>query len=329
MGQKLTKAQINFNDDILEANDILETIDTIAADYILSMDKKAIEQLLDLKFCNKLRETLLLVFDTHIKGIDVFNLNERILKGDYYETSNLDLLPLKSSCEQVAEFYASIANLYSIIISIIKPKRKSNSGQKQLEICSNAKSAFTYLDQLYYDKYNFKTNKFDSFTQTGGKAYNEDLDNFYQSVFDQERPHTIKSFSDIDFSQLQLHSTEKEQINSESANQSLVSYGSHVKQLLKKTTQTQKDLVNILDQLFLPVNDAEKQKFRVHPSLTILSLKRLLNKTRKIIAQLYIACERDQVMSKYLFDSAVKEISQQSLHRQIAGLKEAQLELLN
>lgn len=305
MGQSLSSS-ISENE-----TDLLDEIDTIAANYILSMSPKNLEKMSDLNYCHKLRKVVSLVFKTHITGMDLHNLRERTKKGS--STKNNDELLLneknESVCQEVAKFYTSVANIYAAIFKVIEPKENE-------EICSNILSQVD-LDPLYFDKYNYETKQFDSMTEKAKKEYDEDLDSFYSSVFHSKRPKEITSFSQINFSQNILPSFSSA---IEESKKPLVLYGLHINDMIKKVTEKQKELVHILNQLFLSKNN--KKEFRVHPLLTERDLEKLLYKTRKIIVSLFAECEKDQQKSKYMFDQFVSYQTEQTLQNQIYSLKQ-------
>jgi hypothetical protein len=323
MGQKSSSVKKQFvgggNGDNTDA---LQDIDILAADYILSSDPKGLQKLTDPKFCNKVKNAINHAFQTHVHGIDRYYASHRVHHGFNFSDDHLDNINQPSSCEQIAEFYTLLANLYATIVLVVKPNQRMGKKHQYVEICNNVLSAFQQnnLDHLYMDKFNYETNQFDSMSAKGKEEYRKDLDVFYKSVFGTERPKEVTSFADIDFSHVP-HETELEETNN-----SLALYGSHVQSIIKKTTKAQKELVYILDSLFLPIQD--QQEFRVHPSLTLLSLKKLLFKARKIITQLFIQCTRDQELSKSLFDKVVTEKTLHTLQNQILSLEEDRANLV-
>lgn len=188
------------------------------------------------------------------------------------------------------------------------------------------------LMNLYYDTdYDPMTGEFNGMTEHSKKRYFHDLKLFYKSFTQQnEMPINIQYFSDI-----KLNNYKNEEINSTISNilnhgdelsdhHIVQEYARNIKKMIHKIESIQKKLLEILNKVFVLVDDPEdktSQTIRISPILTEKLLQHYINETRKYIVDLYINCEDDFVEGIKLYEAFVENILLQTTQEQIKNLE--------
>ena len=73
----------------------------------------------------------------------------------------------------------------------------------------------------------------------------------------------------------------------------------------------------------------KKKQVRVNPALTELTLQENVEKTRKLIVELYIKCETDYVSGLKIYESIVEKNIFETTQNQIKTLQKKSNELIN
>jgi hypothetical protein len=193
------------------------------------------------------------------------------------------------------------------------------------------------LKQLYYDKYDYSTGTFNQMSDEAKKQYNDDLKLFYFAFTGKsEMPEDIKEFSNImlqDFEKRPncLNGDLKKPISVTKNEKLYVKYADHIKEMIKKSTDKQRELISVLNSLFMPITDPYKleKKIKIHPGLTDDSLKKIVKKTRKIIVEMYSTCEKDFVKGVELYEAIVETKIKHTLENQINSLESDKKQLVD
>ena len=141
------------------------------------------------------------------------------------------------------------------------------------------------------------------------KVYEEDVKRFYLEFSGEETvPEHIKEFSQIKLRDFRRSSgCAKDGVYTKGYTGSLKQqlfkqYADHTQQMIERANASQDKLFDILDELFkFSYDQVEKKKHVIiNPALNEKALQELINKTRKLIVELYLACEQDFVsVSRY------------------------------
>ena len=101
-------------------------------------------------------------------------------------------------------------------------------------------------------------------------------------------------------------------------------YAKNIRKMIRKIEYNQKKLLEILNKVFVVVDDPEdetSQTVRISPILTEKLLQHYINETRKYIVDLYINCEDDFVEGIKLYEAFVENILLQTTQEQIKSLE--------
>ena len=222
-------------------------------------------------------------------------------------------------------------NLCSNRLNILKGSEPSNKKSEMTinpKFCSmNNKNleqepGIPELKNLYYDKYDYDTGKFNGMTNEMSKIYQTDVETLYKAFSgNDEIPKDeitgaplITKFSDIKL---------KNFYNSQGCVSDLYNKpvtGSVSEFLFKKYADNKKKLVSVIEgyhdklldilkqELFVYgyVNPEIENELIINPNLTNARLKKIMADTRKIIIDLYIYCEKSFVDGIEIYEQIVK-----------------------
>jgi hypothetical protein len=211
------------------------------------------------------------------------------------------------------------------------------------------------LINLYYDSdYDPVTGEFNGMTEHSKKRYDHDLKLFYKSFTQQnEMPVNIQHFSDIKLNDPSLSSLSNPslsnlsnpslsnlsnlsnlssfsssssplQIGGMSNDHIVQEYAKNIRKMVRRIQSIQKELLKILNKVFVVVDDPEdetSQTVRISPILTEKILQHYIDETRKYIVDLYINCEDDFVEGIKLYEAFVENILLQTTQEQIKNLE--------
>tara|TARA_B110000008_G_scaffold279246_1_gene325602 strand:- start:1301 stop:2743 length:1443 start_codon:yes stop_codon:yes gene_type:complete len=187
------------------------------------------------------------------------------------------------------------------------------------------------LEYLYWDDFDFTTGKFKGMMEKTKKMYLSDVGKFYKAFTGKDVvPDTIKTFSDIklkDFHNKKLclkkGSSEFNKLSPVEKDMNIKwqksygpektdlfnNYAEHLALMISNTKKYENQLKDILGEIFSYKVDSKNNKkiLTINPTLTIDKLDELIEKTRNIIIELYINCEKDFKEGIKLFEAVVQK----------------------
>ena len=185
------------------------------------------------------------------------------------------------------------------------------------------------LDKLYHDIYNFKKGKFTGMSPQSRKDYEKDLKLFYKTFTGKDDYKKWNKSRQRKFSDIELKAYHKEDackdVNSDwrktyvgdEDNILFKKFAENIKNMLKKTNTNQQNLLTILDELFVwiePPSGIEggdksiKSKLvTINPKLNDKKLQDVVVKTRKLIIDIYLQCEKDYQEGLKIFKAIADE----------------------
>ena len=182
-----------------------------------------------------------------------------------------------------------------------------------------------YLD----DEYDYSNGKFTGMSDNMKSQFLRDLKIFYTTFTgNSTMPDDIKKFSDIKLRTYNLaNGCQQDNIlkagHLMSQNDELfIKYAKNLKQMIYNAQSNQQKLLSIINELFVLVSEpyGENKKIRVNPKLTDTILQSLMDKTRNIIIQLYVTCEKDFEKGIHLYEAIVERKILETTKQQISNL---------
>jgi hypothetical protein len=176
------------------------------------------------------------------------------------------------------------------------------------------------LMHLYFDNnYDYLTGNFNSMNDETKKQYDADLKLFYSTFTgNTEIPETVKEFKDIKLKDYNKKCVNGEFKNTYVGNSGLFKeYAENIARMVKSANNKQAELLDILNILFtFVVDDTNAKKIKINPSLTTVTLQQAVKKTRNIIIELYVNCEKDYVKGIEIYEAIINKIGFQTLINQ-------------
>jgi hypothetical protein len=206
------------------------------------------------------------------------------------------------------------------------------------------------LEELYEDDYDYKTGRFVGMTEETKKQYIEDVRKFYRVYTGNENiPDDIKKFSDIklrDYNsgsicsdklnkkykgELKLYPDTDENKEKNESNRLFIMYAENIKNMMENINSSQEKLLGVINGLFTYILDPNtgKKRIIVNPLLTENGLQELVVKTRELIIDLYLQCEKDYVEGIKIYQAIVENKIKDTTIKQIAVLEKTSEKLLN
>jgi hypothetical protein len=188
------------------------------------------------------------------------------------------------------------------------------------------------LMALYFDdKYDYSNGTFLGMSDTTKKQFTKDLKTFYTAFTgNQNMPPEITKFSDIklrDFNNIKGCQGEAPILKNKyviNKNDKLFAeYAKNTQKMIQNAADNQSKLLEVINELFTYVIDPYngKQKIRVNPNLTEESLQKTVEKTRKLIVDLYVKCEMDYVNGIKIYEAIVESKILDTTQKQIQTLQ--------
>ena len=188
------------------------------------------------------------------------------------------------------------------------------------------------LMTLYFDdNYDYSNGTFTGMSDTTKKQFMNDLKTFYTGFTgNKNMPPEITKFSDIklrDFNSIKGCQGEVPVLKNAyviNKNDQLFSqYAKNTQKMIQSAADNQKKLLEVINELFTYVIDPYngKQKIRVNPNLTEESLQKTVEKTRKLIVDLYVKCEMDYVNGIKIYEAIVESKILDTTQKQIKTLQ--------
>ena len=188
------------------------------------------------------------------------------------------------------------------------------------------------LLQLYLDdNYDYSNGTFTGMSDSTKKQFEKDLKIFYTAFTgNSEMPAEIKKFSDIklrDYNNKNSCQGEnpvfKQKYVLSNSDKLFTEYAKNIKNMIQSASNKQSELLNIINDLFIFVNDpySDKKKIRVNPILNEDKLQKIVEKTRGIIIELYVKCELDYVDNLKVYEAIVESKILETTKKQIENLE--------
>jgi hypothetical protein len=190
----------------------------------------------------------------------------------------------------------------------------------------------TELMQLYLDdKYDYSNGTFNGMTDNTKLQFKKDLTTFYTAFTGNDiMPPEIEKFSDI---KLKNYNTAPscqgdnpifKKTYSISKNDKLfINYAKNIQTMIESAASKQNELLDVINEIFTFVIDpyTKKKKIRINPKLTDESLQKTIEKTRKIIIELYVKCETDYVNGLKIYETIIEKKILETTQNQIQTLQ--------
>lgn len=182
------------------------------------------------------------------------------------------------------------------------------------------------LFELYLDKYDYQTGTFTEMSEETKISYFEDLKNFYLSFTgESSMPPNIQKFSDIKLRDYQKTTGCQTRLFKKPVQGSLKDflfqkYAINLQKMAQTANEKQESLLDIINSIFTYDLEDGVKRIRVHPKLNEDGLKILVEKTRKIIVDLYITCENDFVEGVKIYEAIIENQIRISTESQINQL---------
>lgn len=165
---------------------------------------------------------------------------------------------------------------------------------------------------LFKDVYNFDIGKFDKMSDKMKTAYEKSLTRFYQVYTGQNGalPPNIKRFSDIKLRQFSKEQCSKDGSLRKSYKGTkgeglFEKYALHLKEMYLTINKRQKDLVDILKQIFSIIDVPSGEKVIIQPTLTYKNLDEIIVRTREMITEMFVGCEEDFLKGVQIFQEII------------------------
>ena len=190
----------------------------------------------------------------------------------------------------------------------------------------------TELMKLYLDdKYDFSNGNFTGMSDSTKTQFMKDLKMFYTAFTGNETmPPEITKFSDIklkDYSKKQgcqgINPVLKNKYTINKKDKLFIDYAENTKKMIQSAADNQSKLLSVINEIFTYVIDpySKKKVIRVNPKLTDDSLQKVVEKSRRLIVDLYIKCETDYVNGIKLYEAIVESKILETTQKQIDALK--------
>ena len=300
-------------------------INKIASDYIIHLKTSDMKQLIDK---DGYKNIIKLINNIICKNIKTETIN--LLYKDLYRSHDANH---NERCIKISQFYVNVAHLFSsIIMTINQRKRFFKDEQDQtndMSLCSNRlhlliessmkdnkmngkQGYFPELETLYYDKYDFKEDKFNKMTFTMRKKYEKDVNTIYKSftgknIPTKNRKQLYKKFSEIKLSDiLKIHD------NANNSNNEIIddsyeitrlfkAYSDNIKIMITYIYIQEKELVKIMNQLFKKVNGNY-----IINDINMHDLDKVISEAQSIIMKMNSKCDDFYVKGIQIYDAIVQ-----------------------
>ena len=190
----------------------------------------------------------------------------------------------------------------------------------------------TELITLYFDdNYDYSNGLFTGMSQTTKKQFNKDLKEFYTAFTGNDiMPPEITKFNDI---KLRNYNKKtgcqtsnpifKNKYFLNKKDKLFINYAENIKKMIQRAADNQSKLLNVINELFTYVIDpySNKKVIKVNPKLNEELLQKAVEKTRRMIIDLYVGCETDYVNGIKIYEAIVESKILETTQNQIESLK--------
>ena len=192
-----------------------------------------------------------------------------------------------------------------------------------------------YLD----DNYDYSNGKFTGLSESTKKQFSKDLKTFYTAFTGIDvMPPEIKQFSDIKLRDYNSRNgcqgatpIYKNKYTLNKNDKLFTEYAENTKKMIQMATNNQSKLLSVINDLFTYVIDpySGKKRIRVNPKLTDDLLQKTVEKTRRLIIDLYVKCELDYVNGIKIYEAIVESKILETTQKQIDSLKSEALKIID
>jgi len=179
------------------------------------------------------------------------------------------------------------------------------------------------LMDLYHDQhYDHKTGEFKGMSEETQREFNADLTRFYREFTGKEEmPESVKRFSDIklrEYGKMKIcKDNHTEAFKGNYKDHLFNEYAKNLKQMIQSVNEKQQLLLEIIQEIFM----FSKDVVRIQPNFTEESLQQVIEKTRRLISDMYIKCEKDFVQGVKIYEAIVESKILETTKKQIDMLE--------
>jgi hypothetical protein len=184
-----------------------------------------------------------------------------------------------------------------------------------------------YLD----DNYDYSTGSFTGMSESTKVQFMKDLKLFYTAFTgNKTMPPEITKFSDIKLRDYNKkpgcqgdNPTLRSKYTLNRNDDFFIKYAQNTKKMIQTAADNQTKLLSVINDLFIFVSNpySDKKVIKVNPNLTEESLQKVVEKTRRLIIDLYVKCETDYVNGVKLYEAIVEQKILETTQKQIETLK--------
>lgn len=193
--------------------------------------------------------------------------------------------------------------------------------------------------QLYFDdKYDYSNGTFTGMSDETQKQFMKDLRTFYTTFTgNPDMPANITKFSDIKLRDYKNQSgcqgpdpLFKRAYTMNKNDKLFVEYAENIRKMIESASSKQSELLSIINEIFSYVIDpyTGKRVIRINPALNEEKLQNLVVKTRNVIIELYLNCEKDYVKGIKLYEAIVESKILETTKKQIENLEKQAINII-
>ena len=184
-----------------------------------------------------------------------------------------------------------------------------------------------YLD----DDYDYSNGTFTGMSNTTKNQFLKDLNLFYTAFTGNTTlPPEITKFSDI---KLRDYKTKKgcqpdtpflkTKYTLNKKDKLFVAYADNIKNMIQSAADNQSKLLSVINDIFTYITDpySGKKVIRVNPKLTEELLQKVVDKSRRLIIDLYVKCENDYTNGLKIYEAIVESKILETTEKQIETLE--------
>jgi hypothetical protein len=207
-----------------------------------------------------------------------------------------------------------------------------NTTKTGLEKTLSDEPGITELMKLYLDdNYDYSNGSFMGMSDSTKTQFMKDLKLFYTAFTGNETmPSEITKFSDIklrDYNKKNgcqgANPIFKNKYTLNKKDKLFIDYAENTKKMIQTAADNQSKLLSIINELFTFIIDpySGKKVIRINPKLNDELLQKSVEKTRRLIVDLYVKCETDYVNGVKLYEAIVESKILETTQKQIETLK--------
>jgi hypothetical protein len=192
-----------------------------------------------------------------------------------------------------------------------------------------------YLD----DNYDYSNGSFTGLSESTKTQFSKDLKTFYTAFTGKDvMPPEIIQFSDIKLRDYNSRNgckgvapIFKNKYTLNKNDKLFTEYAENTKKMIQMAANNQSKLLSVINDLFTYVVDpySGKRRIRVNPKLTDDLLQKTVEKTRRLIIDLYVKCEMDYVNGIKIYEAIVESKILETTQKQIDSLKSEALKIID